>query len=350
MNNHNQSEIERGVFTISIDFELIWGTLDLFGPDKFQSACKVERETVVDRLLDLFAEFDISATWCILGHLMLGRCGPENGYKHPEIVRPVHSWHQMDWFVNDPGGSETSAPLFFGRSLVEMIRSCPVAQEIGSHSFSHVIFGDIGCSRETAASEVSACVRAARELGIEMRSFAFPRNVVGHLDVLREHGFACYRGPEQNWYFGSRWPTAVKRLCHLLDVIAATTPQVVSPQLSKHGIWNIPGSMIYFPMHGIRRFLPNSLRVKRAIKGLDAAVKQKRIFHLWFHPTNFADEIDLMFTGLRRILEHAACLRANDQLSIQPMGALVSQMDSIPATPLRSGVTISSGNSISKAI
>ena len=53
---------DRGVFTISLDFELIWGTLDLFGPERFGKACEIEREAV-GRLLDLFVEFEVPATW-----------------------------------------------------------------------------------------------------------------------------------------------------------------------------------------------------------------------------------------------------------------------------------------------
>ncbi len=314
--------LERGVFIISIDFELIWGTRDLFGAEQFRAACEIEREEVIERLLDLFTQFNVSATWCVLGHLFLDQCREEDGAKHPEIIRPTHSWYRGDWFENDPGGSEASAPLFLGRSLVERIQSCPVPQEIGCHSFSHVIFGDSGCSRETARSELAASVDAARELGIEMRSFAFPRNEVGHLDVLKEYGFQCYRGPERNWYEARRWPGPIKRLCHLWDVITAAAPKVVLPEPTEYGIWNIPGSMIYFPMHGLRRHIPISRRVKRAIKGLDAAAEQKRIFHLWFHPTNLADSTDAMFAGLRRILEYAEALRARDRLVILPMSAV----------------------------
>ena len=315
--------LDRGVFTISIDFELIWGTLDLFGWQRFSRACLVEREIVIDRLLDLFAEYEIAATWCVLGHLMLDHCAPKSAQKHPEIERPRHSWHEQDWFVNDPAGTEQTDPLFYARSLIEKIRSCPTTQEIGCHSFSHVIFGDPGCSHKTAESEISASVRAARQIGIEMRSFAFPRNEVGHLDVLKKFGFACYRGPETNWYAHRLWPAAIKRLCHLWDVIAAKTPDLVLPEHNEFGIWNLPGSMIFFPAHGLRRYIPISRRVKRAIKGLNAAVKQRKIFHLWFHPTNFADETEAMFSGLRRVLEHASSLRSRGEIAIRPMAALI---------------------------
>jgi peptidoglycan/xylan/chitin deacetylase (PgdA/CDA1 family) len=322
-------ELKRGVFTISIDFELIWGTLDLFGPDRFRRACEIERKEIIDRLLDLFVEFEVSATWCVLGHLFLERCLTSNG-KHPEIVRPVHSWHPNDWFEHDPGGLEGNDSLFLGRSLVGKIIACPIPQEIGGHSFSHVIFGDSGCSRETAKSELAALVKAASEMGIAMRSFAFPRNEVGHLDALKEYGFDCYRGPERNWYESKNWPAPVKRLCHLWDVITAATPAVALPEITDAGLWNIPASMIYFPMHGLRRYIPISTRVTRAVKGLEAASRRKRVFHLWFHPTNLADQTDAMFSGLRRILGHACVLRARGDIEILSMKSLLTKNVAIP--------------------
>ncbi len=317
--------LDRGVFTISLDFELIWGTLDLFGPERFRRACEIERAAVV-RLLDLFAEHEVPATWCVLGHLFLDSCTQTNGHKHPEIVRPTHNWCRHDWFHPDPCATEATAPIFYGRSLLERIRSCPVAQEIGCHSFSHVIFGDRGCSPATAESEISACVRLARDMGLELRSFAFPRNSVGHLDVLRRNGFICYRGPDATWYEKRPWPGLSKRLLHLWDVLRASEPAVVLPEWTPAGLWNIPGSMIYFPMHGLRRYLPVRLRVLRAVKGLNAAVRRKRVFHLWFHPTNLADQIESMFSGLRSILEHACRLRDRGDLVFHTMAALAHSL------------------------
>lgn len=320
--------LEQGVFTISLDFELIWGTIDLFGPEKFRAACQVERTAVV-RLLDLLAEYEMPATWCIVGHLFLNSCMADDGLKHPDIIRPKHRWCQHDWFHFDPCGNEESAPLYYGRSLVERIRACPIAQEIGCHSFSHVIFGDSGCSLATAESEVSACVKLAQDMGIELRSFAFPRDSVGHLDVLRRHGFTCYRGPEPTWYTRPGCPCLVKRLMHLADVLRAAEPPVVRPEWTPPGLWNIPGSMIYFPMHGFRRWIPLWLRVRRAVKGLEAAVRQKRVFHLWFHPTNLADQTEAMFSGLRSILKHARRLARRGDLILRTMGALAQ-----PAEPI----------------
>lgn len=313
---------DKGIFIISLDFELIWGTADLFGAEGFRRACEIERERVIDELLSLFAEFEFPATWCILGHLFLDKCEMVNGQKHPEIVRPQHAWHPADWFQHDPCETENEHSVFVGRSLVEKIKNCPVKQEIGSHSFSHVIFADEGCSRATAESEMKECVRLAREMGINLESFAFPRNEVGHLDVLSEQGFSCYRGVEPNWYESAKVPEKVRRILRLFDVLRAAKPPVVLPEKTESGLWNIPGSAIYFPMHGGRRHIPVSLRVKRAVKGLNAAAKEKKIFHLWFHPTNMADETEAMFSGLRQIMQHAARLRDKNELEFMTMGQL----------------------------
>jgi peptidoglycan/xylan/chitin deacetylase (PgdA/CDA1 family) len=317
-------DLERGVFTLSLDFELIWGTLDLFGPERFRRDCELERDAVV-RLLDLLVEFDVSATWCVLGHLFLNHCAAEEGRKHPEIVRTHHAWCNGDWFAHDPAATEEDAPTFYGAALVTKIQSCPVYQEIGCHTFSHVIFGDPGCSRACAASELAACAWLAEERGLHLRSFAFPRNRVGHVDVLAEHGFTCYRGVEPVWYEHPRCPPVLRRLGHLWDVLTARRPPVVLPQWDAHGLWNLPGSMIFYPSHGRRRHIPMGLRVRRAVKGLKSAARSRRIFHLWFHPTNLVDETGAMFAGLRAILEYARDLRQRGELDILPMSAVVER-------------------------
>jgi peptidoglycan/xylan/chitin deacetylase (PgdA/CDA1 family) len=316
----------RGTFVLSLDFELIWGTLDGHGSEPFWRACERERSEVFGALLALLEEFEIPATWCVVGHLMLDSCAPVNGRKHPEIVRPTHAWQQGDWFSRDPCSDERRAPIFYGRSLVERLLAARVPQEIGCHSFSHVIFGDSGCSPETAASELRACVQAAGELGITLHSFSFPRNRVGHLDVLRDYGFTCFRGTEPTWYMrGGRAVGWFKRAPHLVDVVVARPPPVVVPERTQ-GLINIPASMMYFPAHGARRHIPISRRVWRVLKGVECAARDRRIMHLWFHPTNLADETEAMLGGLRRVFTDVARRREREELDVLPMGEIAERI------------------------
>ena len=108
-------------------------------------------------------------------------------------------------------------------------------------------------------------------------------------------------------------------------MLTASKPPVGLPELTPSGMWNIPASMIYVPMHGMRRFLPMSLRVRRAIRGLQRAEEENKIFHLWFHPTNLADGIEPMFLGLRQIFQHAVNLRAKDRMVFRSMGQIAEE-------------------------
>lgn len=321
MHNHDL-RLEKGIFTISLDFELIWGTADL-GIESFKRLCEIERSEVIDRLLSLFEEFEFPATWAILGHLFLEHCEPVAGVKHPEIVRPSFPWIKDDWFEHDACGSEHDRSIHLGRSLVEKIRRCAVPQEIGSHSFSHIIFGHEGCTREVALSEVAECVKLAAEMDIRMTSFVFPRNEIGHLDVLSNYGFRCYRGVEPNWFEERNVSEAVRRSLRLFEVLTSATPPVVLPHLTESGLWNVPGSAMFFPMHGVRRFIPMKSRVSRCVKGLKKAAREKKVFHLWFHPTNMVDEMEKMFGGLRKVLEQARDLRDGGELDFMTMEQLV---------------------------
>lgn len=311
--------LERGVFTLSLDFELIWGTQDLLGPEGFRRACVFERQRIIDDLLALLHEFEIPATWCIVGHLFLDTCDG----KHADLKRPAHAWLQEDWFHHDPGGRENDESVFLGKSLVKKILACPTKQEIGSHSFSHVVWGDPGCSKAVAESEIDACARAAAWTGARMVSFVFPRNRVGHLDVLAANGIRVFRGPGPRWYERDENPGALGRVAHLLEVATGSPAPTVLPELTEHGLVNLPGSMIFLPAHGIRALIPVGRRVQRALGGLNDAANHRRVFHLWLHPTNLAGHYQSMMAGLREVFEEARILRETGRMEVRPMGSFI---------------------------
>jgi hypothetical protein len=143
--------------------------------------------------------------------------------------------------------------------------------------------------------------------------------------VLREYGFTCFRGPEPAWYQRRRMPAPARRLGHLADVLTAHRPPAVLPRETLDGLWNIPASMLLFPMHGGRRHIPASVRVRRGLRGLDRAARERRVFHLWLHPTNLADQPERMFAAMRGILERVAELRSAGSIEVRTMGSLVDR-------------------------
>lgn len=320
------SSFARGVFTFSLDFELVWGSRDLYAdPGPLLQMARVTRERVFLPLLQSLTQYGICATWATVGHLFLDRAARVNGRLHPEIQPPQHAWQKAPWFEGVPEGTEAEHPEFYGRSLVLQLQKA--GQEIGSHSFSHPIFGDPGCSRETAESELARCVVLAKELGISMKSFVFPRNVAGHIDLLAKHGFRCWRGLEPVWYRSKKVPGPVSRLAHLADVAIAGRPPTVMPFRDAYGMWCIPASASFLPVDGIRRVIPLSQRARRGIRGLDQAVLDRRICHLWLHPINLANDPERMLAALGQIFAHAARLRDAGKLDILSMGQISDVLD-----------------------
>lgn len=312
------SRFDRGVFTLSFDFELVWGSRDLY-PDvaPLAAMARITRERVFPALLTQLTSLGMVATWATVGSLFLGEARRKGGALHADLVPPRHAW-RPNWLGDVPEGSEAEHPGFYARSLVIALRDS--GQEVGSHSFTHPVFGDPGCSRETADSELRRCVEEATKLGISLRSFVFPRNMAGHTDLLAKHGFTCWRGLEPVWYRRPAVPGPLSRIAHLGEVLAAKSPPTVMPQRDEHGLWNIPASSSILPVDGVRRLIPISRRVRRAIRGLDQAAADGRISHLYTHPINLACDPAGLLAAFHAILTHAARLRDAGRLDVLPMG------------------------------
>lgn len=303
---------------ISIDVELAWGTFDHNGHIVYKDAYEKYR-LIVARLLELFAKHQVPATWAVVGHLFLDSCKTQNGQLHPDIVRPRYHWFKKDWFSLDPGSDISKDKFWYGSDIVKMIKFAEPQQEIASHSFCHLVFSDPGCSKEAADSDVAKCIELAKMKGVDLKSFIFPRNSPGHLDILSKYGFRVFRG-QGDRYCSLRLPRIIEKIYFLLDDMISTTPPVVLPKaISNHGLIEVPASMLFRFAFGKSRFIPEGVRFSKAKKGIDAAIKRRKIFHLWFHPSSFAWKTPLMFFEFEKILEYASKQRSKDILEISTL-------------------------------
>ncbi len=320
------SFFDKAVFTISLDFELLWGSFDSGKHRKFISHFEKNGTTafdatrsIVDRLLELFRKYDVRVTWATVGHLFLDSCEESDGVKHADMPRARHRWFEQDWYAFDPCKDFREEPLWYGRDMVEKILAAEPRHDVGSHSFSHVIFSDPGCTREVAEAEVKKCVELARDFDLKMESFVYPRNELGHLDVLSRHGFKVTRGNMPFWFakFHSR---TLRRVGHVVDDVLAITPDCGLPEKSPSGVWVMPVSMFLQSMDGPRRFIPVSSRIRKGIRGIERAVRENSIFHLSFHPTeNLCFRSEQMFYALEKIIAHAARRRDEGRLQVMTM-------------------------------
>lgn len=292
-------------FVVSIDLEMSWGTVHHGRPHDPQPFV-MEREIVSD-VLAAMEKYDISATWAIVGHLFLAECSAVDGTKHPEVVSPRYPWHAADWYDLDPCRSVEESPTWYGPDLVEAIRACPTHQEIGSHSFGHLIVGEEGCTAEAFRTDLAACHAVAREVGEDLRSFVFPRNSIGHLDVLRDSGFVAFRGAPP-----ARFPDLPpwrRKAWSAVDRVRPLASSAVWPT-REAGMANIPHTYMFNPDSKTARQVGTrawSMLIRRRLRH---AVATSSLFHLWFHTHNLAPErararrgMDALFAEARRHID-----------------------------------------------
>lgn len=304
----------RNRVVLSLDAELIWGFHDLpeIPTEQVSRARDSWRYT-----LDLFEQYNIPATWAVVGHLLLDSCDG------------VHADHPAgaEWFARDPGGTTTPDSKWFGPGLIDAVRDSEVDHDIGFHTFSHVEFGKSDVSPAVATAELEHGVAAAEDYGIDFDSFVFPRNNVGHRELLSEHGFSCYRGvaPERR-YDG----TPVRQAGKFATFALGTgNPPIVDPAPDEYGLVNVPASMYLFSFEGLgRELLETAGRdpvVKQVELGLDRLREREGgTLHLWFHPNNITTSGDRR--RIEQIVSRIAEYRDQYDIAVQTMSQVADEV------------------------
>lgn len=292
-----------GLFVISLDTELAWGSFDTGGISQYEAAYRNTRAVIQD-LCELFDAYDMPVTWALVMHLL------EDCRDHSDSPQPEFDW--VDWYTELPCSSGVNRELWYAPGIIEQIKSTTVDHEIGLHGHTHMMLGDSGCTPAAAQYEVRRAIELANEVGVDPETYIFPRNNIGHLDILRDAGLKFYRGPDEYWYEHAS-PTIVKKTFRFGDDALQRTPSVVLPR-KRNGLIELPGSQILRPYRGPWKFTPEQSQLNRAKKGLEKAAESGKVFHLWFHPFNLALNKDRHITLLQRILEHASQLRSDGEL------------------------------------
>lgn len=316
--------VSRPTFVLTLDAELVWGSFDHLTPSEFERAYPDVRGTITS-IIKLLETYEVSATWAVVGHLFLEQCTRSaEGLAHANLARPGQSWRAGDWYRADPCTDVRTDPLWYGPDILDKLQSAHVPQEIGSHSFAHVLFGDPELSREAVEADLRECVTLAAKRGIELRSFVFPRNSEGHHEALRAAGFKAFRGADPYRFAGT--PRPVYRASHLATHALGLTPPVSRPSERLPGLWDIPGSTLFMHRAGLRRGISRRARVRRMRRGLEQAIVGGGVFHLWTHPFNVADDPRYLLGVLEDTLGLAVKARERGDLAIETMGSLAAKL------------------------
>ena len=312
MNKHFGSKaLDKPIFIISLDTELLWGYV-AYPSHKVVDLLKRDDKKVrgcVDFLLNLFEKYNIPATWAVVGHLFLDHCECEEGIPHKGMPR-----FKDDWYSFDPCTNIQKDPLYYGRDIVEKILSSRIKHEIGYHSFSHVVFSE--CSQEVAEAEIKEGIKLAKNFGITLKSFVFPENKIGHIDILKKYGFKIYRGENGCRKYDPSQNILVRKFNGGINKIVAPP---VEPKW-KDGIWEIRSSM-YFCDPQIKFSV-----LLRAKLGLYRAIRSKKVFHIFLHPHDLLWYPSLK-TDLDKFLGIVARKRNEGKIEVMTMGEFASYLD-----------------------
>jgi len=307
----------RGIFVISIDVEFAWGLVNLPITAADYERISAERQAV-ERILTLFENYNIRATWAVVGHLFRERIEIENGRAVPEIPRPVMRGEEFDWFTHLAEGPREA---WCAPDVVERIRSAKPKQEIGSHSFAHIVYDEERANGAAIAADVRLAKETHAAHGVPFETFVFPCNCSGFKEVLREAGIRIYRGHTRRWYDGVR-PRALWRLMNLVTHALGVTPPVVTAERDEYGVINVPDSMLLYHRQGVRRLITPWAQERMARRGLESAARQGKIFHMWFHPSNIAYRIEEQCAVMEKVLRHAQEMIQRGELENATMGEL----------------------------
>jgi peptidoglycan/xylan/chitin deacetylase (PgdA/CDA1 family) len=330
-----------GALVISLDFELHWGVRDKRSVDGPYRENLLGAREAIPRMLDLFEEFGVAATWATVGFLFA-----KNRREREEFspsVRPVYKNPKLDAYAETTGDNEDDDPMHYASSLIARIAKTP-KQEIATHTYSHYYCQESGETREAFAADIASAVAIGRHYGFDIRSIVFPRNQfrAGYESVLKDAGITCYRGNEPNWMYRPRprdEETLAVRAPRLLDgYISLSGPKFIRWEeiTQSSGIHDVRASMFLRPYSTQRKSL-EPVRLRRIAGGIRAAAKNRGIFHLWWHPHNFGKNIAENIEFLRNVLKVFA-----EQRQVHGMQSLTM----IDAASLAPGVAGSAAKSV----
>ncbi len=203
--------MRKGTLTISIDLELAWGVWDILTPEDLRRA-EADERPICAALIDLFDRHQVPVTWAMVAALLDEKSARGR-----------------------PGGTA----CWYAPDIVERIVNAKVAHEIGSHGGRHVYFANI--AEPEAREDLAFAADVHRSNGLAFESFVFPRNAIGHMDLVAEAGLRTFRGPDAGWTRLMRGaPRPIRQAVNLADKMLPVPPHPVTAR-SRAAVDRYPG-------------------------------------------------------------------------------------------------------------
>jgi hypothetical protein len=323
--------MKNGIFTISLDFELLWGIFDKVGTNYNPSYFHNTRQLVPD-MLEVFARNEIKATWATVGMLFAENEEEWKQYSPnqvPSYREPKLSAYE---FVKNSG---LKPAVHFAPELIKAIIDTP-GQELGSHTYAHYYTLMRGQSPEQFRQDLQATQKISQDkFGKTLRSLVFPRNHINelYLSICLEEGYTQVRSNPANWYWQeTQHEDLSKKWFRSADCFFRVGAKTSYPKTKMKIIENepllIPASRILRPVSK-NNMLFNRVRLNRVKQEMLHAAKSKEIYHLWWHPHNFATAPLAAMRELNEIMSYFQSLRSEygmESMNMEEVRGLVASV------------------------
>jgi peptidoglycan/xylan/chitin deacetylase (PgdA/CDA1 family) len=305
--------MSKGIFTISLDFELYWGVRDHRTLQDYGENIRSVHQ-VVPRLLALFNKYNVHCTWAAVGLLFCHNKNELMQYLPDE--QPAYLKKEYDPYTYILK-NELDPVYHFAPALIEQIKNTP-GQEIGTHTFSHFYTLEKNTTLSQFRKDLQAAKKIASQHGIGLNSIIFPRNQYTdeHIKTCRETGIKIFRGNE---LAGAYKPVSrenennFRRVIRFADSYFNLTGHHCYAVPLPDKIINVPASRFLRPYNPKLKWL-NGLKLLRIKSGLNYASANGLIYHLWWHPHNFGNYIDENFRFLEVILQYYSRLNKEGKM------------------------------------
>ena len=300
-----------GSFTISLDFELYWGMRDVVTLNKYRDNL-LGVHTAIPKILELFREYEIHATWSIVGFVKY------NNFDEIEIPEILPSYLNSNLspysYIEKMRGTRDREILkmHFAPNLIEEISNTP-HQEIATHTYSHYYIDEPIIDPQAFESDIKMAIDVFAKDGYRLESLILPRNHTDKesLNVLKDTPIKRYRGNPSHWAYrdGESNKTLPIRVYRLIDTyINLSGKHLTLPIKSKNNLLEIKSSMFLRPYSNSLRYL-EPIKLKRIKDAMSSAAKGDKNFHIWWHPHNFGVNLDKNLQNLTKILKHFLYLK-----------------------------------------
>ena len=322
-----------GSFTISLDFELYWGMLDIVSLEDYKENL-LGVHIAIPKILELFREYQIHATWGIVGFIKY------NNFDEIEIPKILPNYLNPKLspynYIQKMRGTKDKniLKMHFAPELIQKISNTPY-QEIASHTYSHYYINEPIIDTKAFKSDIQKAIETFAKDGYKLDSLIVPRNHTDKesLKILKDTPIKRYRANPSHWAYrdGDSKKSILLRVYRLVDTYINLSGNHLTLPI-QDDIIQIKSSLFLRPYSNRLRYL-EPMKIKRIKDAMSMTAKEDKNFHLWWHPHNFGKDINSNLKNLQQILEHFLYLKKSYNLNSLTMIELANQ-----ATPQK-GVT-----------